>query len=256
MKSYFLLFFTLLIWSACDTNNGLLEFDTDQSYIYFAYPNANTRAAERYMDSVYYSFALDADLQRKQKTIAVPIRVGGMSSSYSRTYAYIVEDYSRYDPQTVEFSSPVIGANKFVDTLFIKFQRSKQMESEPTVLYLRMQGNNEFVPGNVYNQKLKIIIDDILNEPLWWNTWKNYFGPYQKEIFQQWMQIYYFGADPSPDLTTAAPGPVYYWNNMPTSAFSSWYPVTFNYIQVLKQYFIDHPVYPEGDRTKERIQLP
>ncbi|MNE05975.1 hypothetical protein D3C80_985500 [compost metagenome] len=149
-----------------------------------------------------------------------------------------------------------MGANNFVDTLFITFQRSIKMKTEPTVLYLRLEGNSEFVPGNVYNQKIKIVVDDILNEPLWWNTWKNYFGPYQKEVFQQWMQIYYLGADPSPDLYTAAPGPVYYWNNMPTSANGSWYPVTFNYIQVLKQYFIDHQVYPNGDSTKERIQLP
>jgi len=256
MKRYILLFCATVILSACNKNDNMLQFDAAQSYIYFAYPNANTRAAEKYIDSIYYGFALDADLQRKEKTIAVPIAVGGESSSNNRTYAYIVEDSSSYEPNTVKFSSPVINANNFVDTLFITFQRSIKMKTKPTVLYLRLAGNNEFVPGNLYNQKIKVVVYDILNEPKWWNTWKNYFGPYQKEIFQQWMQIYYLGADPSPDLTTAAPGPIYYWNNMPTSAYASWYPVTFNYIQVLKQYFIDHQVYPDGDITKERIQLP
>ncbi|MDR0262507.1 MAG: DUF4843 domain-containing protein [Sphingobacterium sp.] len=256
MKTYILLFCAAVILGACNKNDNMLQFDDAQSYIYFAYPNANTRSVEKFADSVYYGFALDADLQRKEKTIAIPIGIGGRASAKDRSYTYVLEDSSRYDPATVKFSAAMIGASRYVDTLFITFQRTAKMKAEPTVLYLRLEQNEAFAPGNLYNQKLRIVVDDILNEPAWWNTWKNYFGPYQKEVFQQWMHVYHLGADPSPDLTTGAPGPIYYWNNMPTSAIASWYPVTFNYIQVLKQYFIDHQIYPGGDSTKERILLP
>lgn len=96
----------------------------------------------------------------------------------------------------------------------------------------------------------------MLTEPTWWNTWRTAFGPFYKEVLQQWMQIYYLGADPSPHLTEGTPGPVYYWNNMPSSATQSWYPVTYMYIGTLKKYFDENIVYPNGDTTKERILLP
>lgn len=52
-------------------------------------------------------------------------------------------------------------------------------------------------------------------------------------------------------------GKLLYWDQMPYYAgYPSWYPSTFMFIGKLKQYFIDHEVYPDGDTSKPRITLP
>ncbi|RKE42511.1 DUF4843 domain-containing protein [Sphingobacterium detergens] len=256
MKKFVLFLCTLFLLSACKENENIVQYDQGNSYVYFAYPNPNRRAIERYADSIYYGFALDPDIQVKEKTIAIPIRISGSAKGADRSYNLVIEDSSRFDVNAVKFSKAVISADRYLDTLYISLQRTAKMLSEQTVLYLSLKGNDEFIPGNLHNQKLTVIVDDILNEPKWWSTWKNYFGPYHKEVFQRWIQIYYLGADPSSELITNAPGPIYYWNNMPASPVPSWYPITFNYIEVLKQYLLDNEVYPDGDSTKERILLP
>lgn len=256
MKRYILFFCMLLLLGSCKENENMLQYDQGINYVYFAYPNANKKAAERYADSVYYSFALDTNSQIKEKTIVIPIQVGGAAKMADRSYVMEIGDSSRFDKQAVTFSKTVISGGKYVDTLFITLQRTAKMLSEQTVLHLNLKENGEFKPGNEYNQKLTVIVDDILKEPKWWNTWRPHLGSYHREVFQQWMRIYHFGADPSSDLSTGEPGPVYYWNNMPSTPFASWYPVVFKYIEVLKQYFEDHEVYPEGDISQERIQLP
>lgn len=256
MRKLILFFCILLVLGGCKENDNMLKYDKESSYVYFAYANPNRKSLERYGDSITYSFALDTNTQIKEKIIAVPIQIGGPASPGERSYALEIADSSRFDQQSVKFSKTVIAGGKYVDTLYISLQRTAKMRSESTILYLRLKQNGDFIPGNVYNQKLTVIVNDILNEPLWWNRWRTYLGTYHREVLQQWMRIYHFGADPSPDLATGSPGPVYYWNNMPPSAFASWYPVVFKYIEVLKQYFEDHEVYPGGDSSQDRILIP
>lgn len=247
----------LLLAAACNENENILSYDTKDAYIYFAYPHPDSRVQEKFLDSVEYNFALDEDLTLTEKRIAIPIRIAGDSKPQDRTYTFqVVADQSTYNPNLVTLTNPVIRANQFVDTLYITIKRDAELQEAQQQLVLTMVENESFMVGHEFNRTMKIKFSDILTEPRWWNTWRTYFGPFHKEVFQKWMQIYYLGADPSPHLTDGTPGPVYYWNNMPSSTTINWYPVTHMYIGVLKKYFEDNVVYPNGDTSKDRILLP
>ena len=242
---------------SCSKNDAIQSFDDNTSYVYFAYPNTVTNAVEKYIDSITYSFALDESLGLTSKTIAIPIKIAGQSSSKDRNYEVsVVSDLSDYDPALLQISSYTIHANKFTDTLFITIKRDAALSTKEQTIVLDIVPNTEFKVGHKQNRRFKLVYSDVLIQPKWWAAWQRYFGPFQKEKFQKWMQIYYLGVDPSPDLNGVYPAPYYYWNNMPSNAMVTWYPVTFFYIDVLKQYFIENIVYPNGDNTKDRILLP
>jgi len=236
--------------------NILIDYDTSASYVYFAYPNSNKRSVEKYTDSLYYSFAADEDLTLTEKTIKIPMKIAGLSASENRSFKYVISDSSDYDESLISISEPMIAGNKYEDTLLLKIKRAPILSEKEMMIKLDIESNENFIKGHQYNQSIKLVFSDILVEPTWWNTWRRYFGPFHKEIFQKWMQIYYLGADKSPHLTEGTPGPIYYWNNMPSSATATWYPITFMYMGILKDYFANNVVYPNGDSSQERILLP
>lgn len=242
--------------TGCSKDKAVDTFDTGKTYIYFGEPNTANRPVELYIDSISYSFAMDnPDLE--EKTFAIPVRIAGDAIQQDRDFSYsITAESSSYDPSLVSFSEPVIRAGKFTDTLYVTIKKGGALRTSIMSFTLQLKENSDFMIGNKYNEKLRIIFTNQLLEPKWWFTWRNQFGTFYPEVYERWIQIYYLGADPSPDLYTAAPGPVYYWNNMPTAAMSSWYPVTFMYVNYLKQYFIDHEVHPNGDPALPRILLP
>ncbi|MFD2554334.1 DUF4843 domain-containing protein [Sphingobacterium tabacisoli] len=257
MKSNFIITCLLLLTMvACKDSHNMLEFDIADSYVYFALPDDNTKSVERYIDSTYYSFSLDENITITEKVLKIPVHIGGAAADKDRMYALVVDGASQYDPDMIKLTSPVIKAGKYNDTLYVTVKRDPYLLTNQMVLHLGLQANDDFKVGNVHNSTMKIVVDDILREPKWWNTWKNYFGPFKKEVFQKWMQLYYLGADPSPELGGNNPGPFYYWDNMPSYANADSYPVTFNYITILKQFFENNVVYPNGDTTQERILLP
>lgn len=236
--------------------NDLIEFGSEDAYISFALSDMSNRPKERFLDSTYYSFSTDTALNIREKTLAIPVAISGVASSGNRNFSYEVAAESDYDASIVSISEPVIAAGKYVDTLFINIKRSEQLKEKEMTLILKLKESESFKVGHQYNSKLKIVFSDVLVEPSWWVRWVSVLGPYYKEVYQKWMQIYYLGADMSPDIETDEPGPVYYWDNMPFSPNASWSPITFMYISVLKQYFEENVVYPNGDTTKDRILLP
>lgn len=257
MKNIFFVFIISGFILSCSKNDSIQNFNQDESYVYFAYPTTVNNAVEKFIDSLTYSFATDEQIGITSKTIAIPINIAGQSAGKDRTYELsVVSELSSYDPALIQISNPVIHANKFQDTLFITIKRGAALAAKGQNVVIDIVPNSEFKVGHKQNRRFKLAFTDVLLQPSWWNTWTRYMGPFYKEVFQKWMQIYYLGADPSPDLYGAYPGPYYYWNNMPTSATVTWYPVTFFYIYVLKQYFINNIVYPNGDNTKDRILLP
>ncbi len=255
MKRLLIVTLTCLSLLGCKEND-LVEFKPDESFISFALPDLSNRPAERYVDSTNYSFATDTTIGIREKTIAIPVAIGGIAKAEDRRYTYEINPLSEYDKSLIEISEPVIAGGKYIDTLYVKLKRSAKLSEKEMTLILNLKDNENFKVGHQYNSELKIVFSDILNEPTWWNTWASVMGPYHKEVLQKWMQIYYLGADMSPDLYTGVAGPIYYWNNMPSSAVSSWYPITYMYIEVLKKYFQDNVVYPNGDSSMERILLP
>ncbi len=259
MKDIKIILFTLLVssfFSSCKENEDILAYDQNQSYVYFGIPNPDTKATEKYTDSIYYSFATDEEIGLQHKKIAIPVRIAGNVSSTDRTYGFEISSSSEINKDLVSFSEPIVKAGQLVDTLYINLQRGEELATKEMTLLLDLSPTADFKVGHQHNGKIKIIFSDILTEPSWWKTWQSYFGPFHKEVFQQWMQIYYLGADPTPEVVDNIPPPYYYWNRMPKSVVPSSNPATFVFIDHLRQYFQANVVYPNGDSTQPRILLP
>ncbi|QNR85154.1 DUF4843 domain-containing protein [Pedobacter riviphilus] len=263
MKKYYLykkinvcILFSIFLLGSCKENDNLLDYDTSTSYIYFAQPNADKRSEEKWIDSISYSFALDVQ-GLKEKTIAIPLRVSGVATAQNRKVNYAVNyDKSKANFEILTFSDPIIRAGRFTDTLYMKIRNTSELNTRIMSVVLDLKDNDDFKVGNQSNRSIKISFTNQLLEPKWWKTWVKVFGPYKPEVYRLWIQLYQLGADPSPDLYGVYPAPYYYWDNMPTFASASSFPVTYMYIDVLRKYLREHEVYPNGDTTQPRIYLP
>ena len=247
---------SIMLLTGCSKNQVLETFDTTKTYIYFGERNADNRSVELFTDSINYSFAIDnPDLT--ERVFAIPVKLTGETADKDRRYSFsIAANSSNFDASLVTFSEPVIKAGKFTDTLYVSIKKGAALRTNIMWFTIQLKETSDFLIGHKYNEKLRFIFTNQLQEPKWWFTWRNQFGTFYPEVYERWIQFYKLGADPSPDLITGAPGPIYYWNNMPSSAISSWYPVTFMYVNYLKQYFIKNEVYPNGDHSLPRILLP
>ncbi len=255
-KIFFLSGCSLLFGVSCKENDGILSYNTGDKYIYFAVENTAYNPTERFLDSLSYSFAFDVDNKEDKKKLAIPVRLTGLPADADHDYTYRIDpDSSDYEPALVKFSDPVFGKDRVSDTLFLTVSRSAVLKSKTMSIYLELEANEFFKVGNAYNKALRIQFSDVLTRPAWWDRWERIFGPYHREVFQLWMSIYAKGIDPTPNIYDSNETYYYNWENMP-DAVQSWFPATFMYVNVLRDYLLKNPVYPDGDSTKERIVLP
>lgn len=256
MKNILISMLLLALLTQCKENDNIGKYSYADSYIYFGYVDPDRNPKEKYLDSIYYSFAYDNNPDRTDITIKIPVNIGGLAVDMERKYDLVVSKESDYNAALVELSQPRIRAGRYVDTLSVTILKGEELLTKEMKLVLELRPNTNFKLGNYYNRQFKITFNNILDEPEWWDLWADYFGPYYKEVFQQWMRIYYLGVDPTADFYGSSPGPYYYWNRMPDDANERLFPVTIMMIEQLKRYFEENVVYPNNDSDQERILLP
>lgn len=234
------------------------SFDTGTSYIYIDTPFLKDdlgRTTKERLKEYVYSFAFDVN-EVSTHTFEIPVSIIGTPSNEDRQYKIeIVEDKTTATAEDWDenfISKVFIKKGEVVTPLKITVKRHSKLKEEARVIVLRVSNNENFSTGDKDLLEIKLNISEILNEPSWWKYYLKYFGPFYREIYIQWKEIYYLGADTKIDSN----GILYHWNNMPTYFNSDWYPTLTMYMQILKQYFIDNEVYPDGDTSKPRILLP
>lgn len=262
MRKLFYLFALSLFclnFAACEQDVDI--FDNGENYIYFDLPyviDDYGRVTTKHVDSLEYSFALE-DHNVTEYTFLIPVNTIGLASDSDRTFRIeVVKDSSNAAPEDWDASviaNPVIHAGRLSDTLYIKVNRTEILKEQARHITFQLLPNENFKLGDNVSLSARISFSDIMIPPTWWPTWKRYFGEFYREVFIKWQEIYYDGVDPNIDAYYGN-GKLLYWDNMPAYANSGWYPSTFMFIKVLKQYFIDNEVYPDGDTSKPRILLP
>lgn len=248
---------TLSLGSCEATDVG--SFDTATSYIYidtpFLYDSYGRLTKERLKEYVY-SFAFD-DYEVKDYTFKVPVSIMGKPFDVDRQYKVeVVRDKTTataedWDENSI--SEVYIKKGEVVTPLEVVVKRHDRLKDVELAIVLRVLENENFAVGDKDLMEITLKFSDILKEPSWWKYYVKYFGPYQKEIYIQWREIYYLGVDPGINFGN---GEQLYWDNMPTSFYADWYPILDMCMKVMKQYFIDNEVYPDGDTSKPRILLP
>lgn len=235
------------------------SFDATQSYIYidkpFVYDSYGRLTTER-VKGMDYSFAFDAP-EVKSYTFSVPVAVMGLLSDADRSYKVeVVKEKTtatNADWDESNINDVYIKKGELFTSLKVVVKRTSSLTTEAKTICLRLVANDNFVLGDHQLVDIVLTYSDILKEPAWWPKYIRYFGSYQKEVYLKWKDIYYLGADPNINYDN---NKQLYWDNMPKYYRPDTYPVMAMYIQILKQYFIDHEVYPGGDTSKPRIILP
>lgn len=233
-------------------------FNTNDNYIYFDMPfklDSYYNPTTERMDHLEYSFAFD-DNDIQSHTFEIPIAVMGVSQDRTRTYTVVVSDETTASSihwNEAQTKESVLKKGEVFTNLNITVNRTPDLTKELRCIVLQLLPNEEFALGDYMLQKVKISFSDILLEPAWWPKYVKYFGPYRKEVYRKWRDIYPLGAD---TYVNSVNGITLYWDNMPGTFIPSMHIILGMHIQVLKQYFIDHVVYPDGDPTKPRITLP
>lgn len=248
----------ILLAISCQTQEPL-EFDREKRYIYFDTPYKEDifgRKLKERVDSMVYSFVLD-DPSVTEHLFKIPVGVAGFPGDTDQNYEVeVAKDQttaldSDWDSNTID--NPVFKKGVMGDTLYVKVKREKNADFKHITFNILPNAYFDLVSDPVLTS-IRIAYTDRLIKPDWWNTWRFQFGEvFYREVYAKWIEIYYFGAD---STISSGNGIPYHWNNMPTAAVEYWTPITFMYIRVLKQYFLDNEVYPDGDTARERILLP
>ena len=237
----------------------IAHYDTATNYISFDIPyqtNNYGEETEYRLDSLSYSFALD-DLEITDTVINVVVKTIGVPADVDR--AYVVEVVQEETTATADdwdssiLDGRFIPAGELTDTIRIEIHRNAALQEEWHQIYLRVVPNENFQLGYANLETVKISFSDIMIRPEWWTTWEGEFGPFYREVYLKWIELYPLGADPG---TNADNGQPLYWGNMPMSYYYGQYPVLMMYIQQLKEYFKMNTIYPDGDTSRQPIRLP
>lgn len=267
MKKYniwtFILMFFVVLNSSCEENKDMLMYDTENgNYIYFAPPfkvdQFENITTER-QDSMVFSFGF-SELGTTEYTFRVPIQIAGMASDKDREYRFeVVEEettatlHVEYEPIT---TTHTLKIGEISDTAEVKILLTEVLKKESRRIKLRMIPTNDFMVGASEHADIILSFTNMLTEPNWWKYWTNYMGPFCQEKYQKWINLY-----PIPEPGRAfdmsyVNDKVVYWDNMPTSVVTSWYPVTMTKVTEMKKFFENNIVYIDGDPANGRVLLP
>ena len=150
-------------------------------------------------DTIVYSFAYE-DESFDRYRMGVPVQLTGQAADQARTYRLeiIATGNAR---ETIDYEAfkleQTVRAHKTVDTLWVVWKRSKEMEQGPKQLGLRMVGGGELVPGVDEKRTIWLQVSDVLEKPDWWEAWEAGFGSWHPTKLREWVKIW--GREPLDD---------------------------------------------------------
>lgn len=250
---------TGILITSCSTKE--LMFDGDSQYIWFSLPfktNQHGGLTTERQDSLYYSFALDGP-EIDHYIFKLPVSVAGFARDKDRPFKVELvqgkSDVTDNDWDKSVLTNPMIRKGVVFDTLCIRVNRNKVLQSSYRHIALRLLPNEEFQLSDSAYTETVLSFTDILTPPDWWSAWKEIFGTFCPETYLKWREIYHKGADPTANLYDDSQTYYYHCDNMPVSPNLGWYPVLKMYLGLLQTYFKENITYPYGDTTKPQIQI-
>lgn len=157
---------------ACE-DTGVRVFE-EQRYIHF---DSDTTS------KTVFSFA--PLIEVTEYTIGIPVTMIGRVQADNLAYSVKVvgDGYlaSTLPPQAYELPSPpVFRADRYQDTLYVKFFRIPELEDKEFRLTLKLETNENYTANLVLNSFLEFSVGDKLVQPEWWtdNFSATYLGPY------------------------------------------------------------------------------
>lgn len=168
--------------------------------------------------------------------LQIPIRLTGTPAAVDRRFYLRVDADKTTAVEGEEYESLaggfVMPADSSATVATIKLLRSEPLASSSRDLSLLVDGGDDFQsPVITEENRIVIRINDILTQPVWWNTWKNAFGRYSRVKHQKWIEIW---------------GPGSLSTDRIQAPLASMYPRQALALQKLRTYFVENPTYDEN----------
>ncbi len=142
-------------------------------------------------DTITYTFAYYPELNERE--IPVPIEVTGLAANHTRTYAVNVRAASGtlegVDYRQVA-TTQTFAAGTMYDTLWVTFYRTAEMQTKVKKLEITIVGGGDLLPGVQENLLVELHVSDMLEKPVWWDTWRNGFGTWHPTKLREWIRIW------------------------------------------------------------------
>lgn len=252
------IFISLLLFISC-SEKQIDGFDANECFINFEkhiHKDMNGEIHEITDKEYEYSFSLE-DESFKSYDYKFVVIIVGAAVGYDRPYTINVIEEKTTAPASIYAyeSNRILKAGEVTDTVNVTLYRDPMLKDDAKVLTLGLVANEHFKKGVEHRQYVSLTFADKLLKPDWWNLpiYSRYFGAYYEEVYRKWMEIYYLGFDKKLGDDKSP----FYWNNMPPGQVSrSSHPTLFAAIDMLKRYFFENDIYPNGDTSLPPIKLP
>lgn len=230
---YHIVLFTVLSCSEAERE----MFDPSLSAIHFDLTKLDTNLIVR-GDTLTYSFAFNPTTVQSY-TLNIPVEIIGFRSEHDRQYRIeLLSDIITAKPNTHYQSLPdyhVLPAQKGKDSLQIILFRHTDLQKSAKSIELQLIPSTDFNVGSIEKQHVYLRFSDILEEPIWWDLWKDEFGPYHRIKYQEWIRIW----GDRGDISGFRPGK---WNS----------PQVYVKLMDLKSYFENNPRYADENNPSDR----
>lgn len=179
--------------------------------------------------SVLPATCVEYDLQ-------IPVQLTGTPSKVDRRFYLRVNADKTTAVEGEEYESLsngfVMPADSSSTVATIKLLRSQPLASASRDLALLVDGGEDFTSPVIGEEnRIVVRINDILTQPVWWNTWKNAFGRYSRVKHQKWIEIW---------------GPGSLSTDRIQAPLASMYPRQALALQKMRIYFEENPTYDEN----------
>ena len=144
-------------------------------------------------DTVVYTFAYDDVDEVRDREICIPVELVGYAAGIERKYHIEVEAAGNtvegvdYEPIALE---QTVAADKTVDSLRFVWKRNQTMQKEVKKLNIRIVSGGDFMAGVEEKLFVSLQASDILEKPVWWDSWYDAFGSWHPTKLREWIQIW------------------------------------------------------------------
>ena len=161
MKNY-ILFFAMILGAISCTKDEVEVYSAGR-YLYF--PNSKNG-----VDTVAFSFSHYPGVRERE--VAFPIALTGNPLSEPLEYKLeVVDSLTTALPEDYELAEALMfSANVTVDTLKIRCKNVREeLTSKKVQVTYRIVGNDNFTPGLSGKHMVRVVFENIVSKPLWWN---------------------------------------------------------------------------------------
>lgn len=180
MKQILLILGILYLFSACEREH-IMTYNSD-AYVQFT---------KSVTDSSEFSFTFYPNKDTVE--YGVRVKLVGLPVDREREYkVVVVDDYTTAAPGNYVLPERcVFEKNEVQSVIALKFIKTKNLQTTPVRLALRLEANENFKVGETAYSACIIWMNDKISRPAWWNSTiqNSYLGDYSDKKYRLFIEV-------------------------------------------------------------------